>query len=128
MRELAPYLRKIEQKIGKDEQIKIILEETDFDKIFDVMNYLRWEWMYRDEDDNVNFRVPDLETIKKTAKQCLEDVWNIEETGEDQFYFSGTGGFTAYKFVFDGLRCLSLKFELTGWNMDYEDVQNENYS
>ena len=128
MRELAPYLRKIEQKIGKDEQIQIILQETDFQKISDVMNFLRWEWLCVDDAGYASFGIPSLEIIKASAKRSLESAWDLEETGESQVYTSGSGGFTAYKFVFDGLKCLSLKFELTGWEMNYDDVQDENYN
>jgi len=120
MRELLPYLKKIEQKLGKEEQIKHILQETDFEKIHNVMVFLDWKW--------VNCGVPTVARLKQKAKYHLEAAWDMEEDGESQHYYCGSGGFVARKMVYDGLKMLSLTFELAGWEMNYEDVQNEDYS
>ena len=125
MRNLQDYLRKNHpsQKIGKEDQIRIILEETDFEKIHNVMEYLNWCWMKWPE---MHFYLPSIEQLKQTAKDMLERVWDLDS--EDfEYVFDSSGGFKAVKFTYDGLKMLSLHFELTGWEFDYEGVQSENY-
>jgi hypothetical protein len=107
--------------LGKEFQIETILEEVEFDKIRSVMIYLNWTW-------GLNREQPSIDKLKNVAKKLLESVWDMPEDNESSMCWTGTGGFVAYKQYFDGLKMLSLKFELTGWEFEYDDVQNENYS
>lgn len=123
-RDINRYLRPSDypvQRLGKERQIEIILQETDFDKIHRAMVVLDWQWAYSPTG------VPTIEEMKSQAKHYLEEVWNIPEDGISEVYFTGSGGFMAYKYVIDGLKILSLKFELAGWEFDYDSVQSENY-
>ena len=124
MRSLKQYLYSNgspKQKLDKDFQIKVILEEVDFNQIYSVMTHLDWRW-------GLNGEQPSIDKLKSTAKDLLERVWNLPEEEDTSICWTGSGGFVAYKQYFDGLKMLSLKFELTGWEFEYDDVQNENYN
>lgn len=126
MRNLQDYLRKNNpsQKIGKEDQIRIILEETDFEKIHSVMEYLGWRWMAWPE---MQYYAPSVETIKEKAKKLLEEVWNMHPQEDIEYLYISSGGLRATKLTYNGLKMLSLHFEITGWEFDYEGVQSENY-
>lgn len=134
-RDLQQYLRpngSPKQRLGKDDQIRIILEEMDFDKIHKVMVFLDWVWVkpILDEHDGTHkfiSAVPTIDELKTESKKWLEDVWNIPEREDVAIYSIGSGGLVAMKCVYDGLKMLSLTFELTNWEFDYNDVQSENY-
>lgn len=114
-RSISPYIRKPNQLLSGDDQIKIIMKEFDFEKVNRAMTLLDWQWF------GVG-RVPTIEEIKEVANRLLNDVWNVDED-DSQFYTMGIGGLEAYKFVYDGLKYLELKFELCSWGLEYDDVQ-----
>ena len=120
MRDVLPYLKKLHQNLGKEDQIRIILEETDFEKIHKVMKFLNWRW-------HIDNDVPTIERLKEEAHHHLEQIWDFGDTGESNYYSCGTGGFRASKYVYHGLTMLGLAFELTGWDFDYNDVMCDNY-
>lgn len=126
MRNLQDYLRKnnSSQKIGKEEQIRIILEETDFKKIYDIMVYLDWGWFNWSE---MQYYIPRIEMLKEKAKSLLEQVWDMCPEEESEYLYICSGGFRASKMTYNGLKMLSLHFEITGWEFDYDGVQSENY-
>lgn len=109
------------QRVGKDQQIQTILEQTNFERIHTAMQALNWRWA------NCPTDIPTIEYMKQYAQHILERVWDSPEDENYQIYESGSGGFMAYKFVVNGYRMLSLKFVLSGWDFDILDVQSENY-
>ena len=130
-RDIQSYIRKQPtQKLDKEDQIRIILEEFDFSLVNAVMTFLNWHWWRNDPNPGsppIDRGVPTIDMLKENARYCLERVWNLPET-DSHNYETGTGGFVATKSVYDGLKMLSLRFELTSWELDYDNVQNENYS
>jgi hypothetical protein len=115
-------LKKPKQVIGRDEQIRVIMEETDFAKIHDTMTYLDWVWCNGD----MTCSVPTIDMLKSNAISYLNAAWGFPDD-DDEFYCTGSGGFMAYRFMYDGIKMLSLKFELTGWEFEYDEVTNEEY-
>lgn len=126
MRSLTPYLKKINQVLGKEEQIKIIMREVDFEKIHEVMTFLDWKW-FRAGGHN-QFNVPTIDEIKASSLYLLNEIWELPIDPESQINTLGSGGIMAERLNYDGLKMLSLRFELTGWSFDYDDVQSENYN
>ena len=132
-RNLRKYLNPDENRqiLTKDDQIRIILEETNFDMIHRTMTFLGWGWLsnYNADDRTFTEHIPDVDELKVESKKYLERIWNQPEddTDELQFLATGSGGLIAKKWVYKGLRMLELKFELTGWDFDYQDVQSTNY-
>ncbi len=133
-RDIKKYLRPNgvpKQIMGRDDQIRIILEEMDFDKIHRTMVFLDWVWVKNEVDANGRYdyksAVPTIEDLKSDSKKWLEEVWNMPEREDAVIYSIGSGGLVAQKCVYDGLKMLSLTFELTKWEFDYDDVQSENY-
>lgn len=126
MRSLTPYLKKINQVLGKEEQIKIIMREFDFEKVHGVMTFLGWKWW--GAGGHNQFNVPTIDEIKASSLYLLNEIWELPIDPESQINTLGSGGIMAERLNYDGLKMLSLRFELTGWSFDYDDVQSENYN
>lgn len=109
-----------QQHLSREDQIRIILEETNFDKINRVMTFLDWTWFSYNG-------VPTIEQLKTEAKRLLEDVYNDSDDYEYPCITHETGGFVATRDMIDGIKMLSLDFVLTGWDFEYDDVTNAHY-
>lgn len=59
----------------KDEQIKIILDNIDLDKIHTVMKSLNWTY---NDFKNQEKRVPNANELKVVVKDCLNKAWKSE--------------------------------------------------
>lgn len=103
-----------------DRMIDEIMEEFDFDKVQDAMDYLNWRWvgqyvtveMLREEAERL---------LRNAAKLRLGD-W-IDEHWE-QGILSATGGFHAMAFCNEDktkIVALDLKFVLTDWDSEIGD-------
>ena len=91
------------------QQIKDILEEFDFEHVHDSMVAL--DWHYTDYLENKSY-IPDIQELKKTAKECLEHAVKCQ--------FSETGGFLA---VHSG-GVLNLYFVLEKTMRDFYDLKD----
>lgn len=80
--------------IKKEEHIQYIIENFDFQRIYNVMDALKWTWF--DSDDT-----PTIDRMKQTAIHLLNEVYSREVD-----YSIGTGGFRATKYD----DCLKLEF------------------
>ena len=68
------------------EQLNLIMERFDFEKVHAYMKLTNWKWI--DE-------VPSVNKLRTTAERLLYDVI----ASDTPTTTSGTGGFTAYKFT-----------------------------
>jgi hypothetical protein len=88
-------------------EVKQILEEFDFGKVADVMQYLEWEWHSRG--------VPNVAVLIISASEFLEEVY-VECRNTKKDCSLDTGGFLAEAFYKEDSIKLSLKFVLTSWD------------
>lgn len=88
-------------------QITEILEEFDFEKVHQVMTFLKWEWR--------DLGVPSVDTIKSEVKsqieRCIKDAIANKTT-----MYTSTGGFSVYCDPQEKL--IQLKFELAEWTAE----------
>jgi hypothetical protein len=110
--------------MGKSEQIKIIIEEVDFEKIQKVMKHLDWTWYSAAHIGKTG--PPDIDDLRRTAFKLLEDIWNTEEGFPEMS--TSIGGFVASRQIYNGIPSLKLVFELTNWGFDEDDLKSPNYS
>lgn len=80
-------------------QIKLILKEFDFKRVYQIMNATNWTWGGMPGDDkDFESRVPTIDELKKEAERLLFNLKN------EKLLFCTTGGFFALKM--DGRYCL----------------------
>lgn len=65
-----------------------IISEFNFDRVRKVMVATNWKWI----SSSLTMEIPDIEHMRKTARELLEDVSSVEEWGS-----WSTGGFKATK-------------------------------
>lgn len=106
-------------QMSVDEQIYWILKDINFEKIQKAMEAVGWSWG--------GSRVPTITELIHSAENRLRSVAEAEQS-EYPHFFSSTGGFHAERSIYDGVMCLSLKFVISGWDMDYDCVTGDNYS
>ena len=98
----------LEGNFNYKQQIKDILDEFDFEHVHDVMVALDWKYSTSDFKEYI----PDIQELKKTAKECLEHAIKCN--------FSETGGFLAtHEFG-----VLNLYFVLEETLFDTSDLKN----
>ena len=98
----------LEGNFNYKQQIKDILDEFDFEHVHDVMVALDWKYSTSDFKEYI----PDIQELKKTAKECLEHAIKCN--------FSETGGFLAtHEFG-----VLNLYFVLEETIFDTSDLKN----
>lgn len=106
-------------QMSPKEQIYWILKDTNFERIHQAMIALDWSWG--------GGRTPTIIELIHSAENLLNKVAHAEE-GDYQTFYTSTGGLHAEKTIWDGVMCLSLKFVVSGWEMDYDSVTCDNYS
>lgn len=80
----------------------LIMQNFDFEKVQQHMQSTDWRWV-----SDGGMQVPDLDTIKSTARSLLtQAIWSEEPVSS-----CATGGFCAYKLPWG----LSLTFQI-GWS------------
>ena len=112
----------IEYIMGKDRQIKYIMEGFDFERVHKAMTHLNWTW----RNTSIPQSVPTIEELKNTAFRFLNEVWNESEDGSPVICH-GAGGFMACRDIYDGHKIISLRFELSSYGFDIEDIKVINY-
>ena len=104
---------RVENTNSIDEQIQEIIEEFDFDKVWNAMRLLNWTW---------HGEIPTINQIKQSARRYLnlvcQDFYNSNEQSE---LFYGSGGLEASCDNY-GMR---LKFVLTEWDTKVDDEYSQ---
>ena len=103
-----------------NKMIDEIMEEFDFGKVQDAMDYLNWRWAGE---------YVTVEMLKETAKRLLRDADKLRLSDyKDEHYSEGiiaaTGGFQAMAFCDESkskVDMLDLKFVLTEWDSQLKD-------
>lgn len=76
--------------INKKEHIQKVIDNFDFQKVYNVMYHLGWTWF--DSDDT-----PTIERMKENAVRLLKDI--SDYNGEYEYYYSmSSGGFKATRY------------------------------
>lgn len=103
-----------------NKMIDEIMEEFDFGKVQDVMDYLNWRWAGE---------YVTMDMLKETAKRLLRDaaalrLSDYKDEHWQQGIMSATGGFQATAFCDEDktkIVALDLKFVLTDWDAEIRD-------
>ena len=98
-----------------DDMIKDIMDEFDFDKVYETMDALDWKW--RGE-------TPSIEDLRETAEYLLRGaaksrLGDFKDTHHDVAIINGTGGFEAKAFCDEDktkITGLDLAFIVTSWD------------
>ena len=108
-------MKEFELKEYHYDLIEEVMEEFDFEKMFNVMNYLNWEWATCVENGP---SVPTIKEIRKLARSLMKDCIKKAQANEHKLMTISTAGFEVYYNETD--RFLSLKFIVEGWDA-YKD-------
>ena len=100
--------------------IEDIMDEFDFDKVYETMDALDWKW--RGE-------TPSIEDLRETAEYLLRGaaksrLGDFKDTHHDVAIINGTGGFEAKAFCDENktkITGLQLDFIVTSWDSSIED-------
>lgn len=84
------------------------------------MTQLKWTWYASGQS------IPSIEEVKRTSIKLLKDVWDAEEG--IPVVILGTGGLVATRQIYEGMKTLELRFDISNWGFDNDDIQSPNYS
>lgn len=84
-----------------------VVNNFDFEKVQDVMQYLNWTWADAEKG------VPELYELKEKATDLLIDSYEELIKNKKQEFFIGSGGFEASAWKEDDNYFFNLKFILT---------------
>ena len=111
-------------KINKTEAIIFnIIQEFDFEKVQTAMNVLDWRWMGQDVTIDI-LKTESIRLLKNTAKLRLV---NLSDEHWELGIICRTGGLQATAYCDEDktkITGLDLKFVLTEWDVDLEDIDN----
>ena len=111
-------------KINKTEaMIFNIIQEFDFEKVQTAMNVLDWRWMGQDVTIDI-LKTESIRLLKNTAKLRLV---NLSDEHWELGIICRTGGLQATAYCDEDktkITGLDLKFVLTEWDVDLEDIDN----
>ena len=112
-------------KINKTEaMIFNIIQEFDFEKVQTTMNILDWRWMGQDVTIDI-LKTESIRLLKNTAKLRLV---NLNDEHWELGIICSVGGLQATAYCNEDktkITSLDLKFVLTEWDVDLEDINNE---
>ena len=91
------------------------IDMINFGKIHDVMVTLNWHWA------SSAFGVPTVEDIIEEAKNLLDKAWGYREGLEHVSY--ETGGLRAERWIYDGVKLLTLSFVVDSFMIDYDTAK-----
>ena len=97
MKSLKEYLQAPGGMRQMMETIDEVISSFDFEKIANVMEFIDWEWYFKEED---LMKVPDKQEIESRARKQLYDLVEQAEKAEKEnnftdWYFIDCGGFYA---------------------------------
>ena len=111
-------------KINKTEaMIFNIIQEFDFEKVQTAMNVLGWKWVGQDVTIDM-LKTESIRLLKDAAKLRLV---NLNDEHWDLGIICGIGGLQAIAYCDEDktkITSLDLKFVLTEWDVDLEDIDN----
>ena len=112
-------------KINKTEaMIFNIIQEFDFEKVQTAMNVLGWKWVGQDVTIDM-LKTESIRLLKDAAKLRLV---NLNDEHWELGIICGIGGLQAIAYCDEDktkITSLDLKFVLTEWDVDLEDIDNE---
>jgi len=85
-------------KIPKETQILEIIDYMDFERIHEVMEFLKWNYAKGSENGKTIYGIPSEKELIATAYKRLSDVWDRyhDQSIEDKIdYYIESGGFKA---------------------------------
>ena len=111
-------------KINKTEaMIFNIIQEFDFEKVQTAMNVLGWKWVGEDVTIDM-LKTESIRLLKDAAKLRLV---NLNDEHWELGIICGIGGLQAIAYCDEDktkITSLDLKFILTEWDVDLEDIDN----
>ena len=111
-------------KINKTEaMIFNIIQEFDFEKVQTAMNVLGWKWVGQDVTIDM-LKTESIRLLKDAAKLRLV---NLNDEHWELGIICGIGGLQAIAYCDEDktkITSLDLKFVLTEWDVDLEDIDN----
>ena len=111
-------------KINKTEaMIFNIIQEFDFEKVQTAMNVLGWKWVGEDVTIDM-LKTESIRLLKDAAKLRLV---NLNDEHWELGIICGIGGLQAIAYCDEDktkITSLDLKFVLTEWDIDLEDIDN----
>ena len=111
-------------KINKTEaMIFNIIQEFDFEKVQTAMNVLGWKWVGQDVTIDM-LKTESIRLLKDAAKLRLV---NLNDEHWELGIICGIGGLQAIAYCDEDktkITSLDLKFILTEWDVDLEDIDN----
>ena len=111
-------------KINKTEaMIFNIIQEFDFEKVQTAMNVLGWKWVGEDVTIDM-LKTESIRLLKDAAKLRLV---NLSDEHWELGIVCSTGGLQAIAYCDEDktkITSLDLKFVLTEWDVDLEDIDN----
>jgi hypothetical protein len=98
-----------------DDMIREIMNEFDFDKVYEAMDALDWKW---------RGQTPSIEDLRETAESLLRGavksrLGDFKDIHHDVAIINGTGGFEAKAFCDEDktkITGLDLAFIVTSWD------------
>ena len=87
----------LEGNFNYKQQIKDILEEFDFERVEKAMKVLHWKYSTSDFKEYI----PDIQELKKTAKECLERAVKFQSSENGGFLATNSGGVLNLYFVLE---------------------------
>ena len=112
-------------KINKTEaMIFNIIQEFDFEKVQTAMNVLGWKWVGQDVTIDM-LKTESIRLLKDAAKLRLV---NLNDEHWELGIICSVGGLQATAYCNEDktkITSLDLKFVLTEWDVDLEDINNE---
>ena len=102
--------KKVQKPDNYKKEIKGILDNFDFVKVMEVMDFLNWTWV---KGDNRYF--PDISDLKKCARSLLVEAVSEGEKKHKNFFIS-VGGFEVdFFYTKEEVNILQLRFVIEHW-------------
>lgn len=86
-----------------------VMDNFDFNKVADTMEFLKWEWH--------DVGIPDVRDLKKCVRGLCREVLQKLDTNKEMYV--GTGGFMVRGRVFDNKKYIEVSFDVATWS-NYE--------
>ena len=118
IKELTERVKLDVSPLNYQEQLRIILNEFDFDEASMLYNRMNYTWYHS------NNQPPTASEIKRNAKRLLSDAWGADESLLSHEYTVSTGRLEVSRYIWDGIKILGLKLVAVESVLDYDWVVN----